>query len=192
MGAEMSIGLSITGLCKSPPVTLSGAKTGDVLVLTKPIGSGTLMAADMRGLARGEDVQACLDMMAQPQGNAAQILAKAHAMTDVTGFGLAGHLAGMCEASGVGMSIQLADVPLLDGALDLATQGVRSSLYPDNRAIAGIIAPDTPNAALMFDPQTGGGLLAAISPAQAMKLKDAPNIHVIGEVTDWIGVTFDG
>ena len=190
LGAELTIGLTITGLCSKPTTTLAGAKPGDLLVLTKPIGSGTIMAADMRRLARGADVQKCLDLMACPQGDIAKVLDKANAMTDVTGFGLAGHLAGMCVASGVGATVKLTDVPLIHGALDLATAGVRSSLYPENRAIKGVAAPDTARGALMFDPQTGGGLLAALSPEHAERLRGQPDVHVIGEVTDGVGITF--
>ena len=190
LGSELTIGLTITGLCSKPAITLAGAKPGDLLVLTKPIGSGTIMAADMRRLARGADVQMCLDLMARPQGDIAKVLDKANAMTDVTGFGLAGHLAGMCAESGVGATVKLADVPLIQGVLDLATAGVRSSLYPENRAIKGVAAPDTARSALMFDPQTGGGLLAALSPEHAERLRGQPDVHVIGEITDSVGVTF--
>jgi len=190
MGDGLTIGLSITGLCKRAPITLAGANVGDVLVLTKPIGSGTILAAEMRMLARGGDVLACYKVMIQAQDAAARLLKEAHAMTDVTGFGLAGHLAGICEASGVGAHIRLADVPLMDGALDLADAGIRSTLYPDNRNDPRVTAPGTANAALMFDPQTGGGLLAAVSKAKATALAKNPNVWIIGDIIDGSGVTF--
>ena len=193
LGDSLTIGLSITGLCDTPPVTLAGAKTGDVLVLTKPIGSGTILAAEMRGLARGNDVLSCYQHMICPQDEIGRVLRNAHAMTDVTGFGLAGHLAGICDASGVGAQVQLDDVPLMAGALDLAIAGVRSSLFPDNRNDARIAAPDTAKAALMFDPQTAGGLLAALPLAQAQKIaQDCPDMPftVIGHITDGAGVMF--
>ena len=158
----MTIGFTITGLCDAAPITIAGAKSGDVLILTKPIGSGVLMAAEMAGQARGADVVAALGLMAMGQAKAAQILSDAHAMTDVTGFGLAGHLSGMCEASGVDAIIDLDAVPLMQGALDLATSGMRSSLFKDNRSGAGPVFGD-----LLFDPQTAGGLLAAIDADQA-------------------------
>ena len=128
LGDELTIGFTITGLCDAAPITIAGAKSGDVLILTKPIGSGVLMAAEMAGQARGAEVVAALGLMAMGQAKAAQILSDAHAMTDVTGFGLAGHLSGMCEASGVDAIIDLDAVPLMQGALDLATSGMRSSL----------------------------------------------------------------
>lgn len=190
MGDSLTIGLSITGLCDTNPITLAGAKPGDALILTKPLGSGTIMAAEMRRLARGADVMACLKVMQHPQSDAAAALQAAHAMTDVTGFGLAGHLAGICTASGVGAAVRLKDVPLMQGALDLAKHGVRSSLYPDNRQIEGVFAPDTARAALMFDPQTGGGLLAAVPPDVATHLRPTDGFHRIGEITDTTGVTF--
>ena len=188
MGDTMTIGLSITGLCDAPPITLSGAKPGDALVLTKPIGSGVIMAADMRRQARGENVLACLKWMQTPQQDAALALRDAHAMTDVTGFGLAGHLSGMCTASQVGATVHLHDVPLMEGALELAEAGVRSSIYPDNRQIITGDLPDIAQADLMFDPQTGGGLLAAVEPSTAAALGDG--YWVIGSVTHEPGIRF--
>lgn len=190
MGDGLTIGLSITGLCKRAPITLAGAEVGDVLVLTKPIGSGTILAAEMRRLARGADVLGCYQTMIKPQDAAARLLKDAHAMTDVTGFGVAGHLAGICDASGVGADVRLVDVPLMDGALDLADAGIRSTLYPDNRNDRRITAPDTANGALMFDPQTGGGLLAAVPKAKARALAKEPNVWIIGEITKGSGVIF--
>lgn len=169
IGDELSIGFTITGLCHSAPITLSGAQAGDALILTKPIGSGTIMAAEMAGQARGAWVAAALDQMCQPQDAASRILSQAHAMTDVTGFGLAGHLAGLCEASGLGAKLQLEAVPLLPGALPLAETGIRSSLFAENQSIQ----PDLGGSAradLLFDPQTAGGLLAAVDPTQAETL----------------------
>lgn len=164
MGDEMTLGFTVTGLCARDPITLAGARAGDALILTKPIGSGVILAAEMAGRARGVDVAAAYTQMVQPQGRAADILAGAHAMTDVTGFGLAGHLMGMCEASGVGAVIDLDAVPVMQGALVLAAAGIRSTLHADNRAGAGaVLLPDGPKADLLFDPQTAGGLLAAVS-----------------------------
>ncbi|MBS1302367.1 selenide, water dikinase SelD [Loktanella sp. SALINAS62] len=167
LGAELTIGFTVTGLCDAAPITLGGAQVGDALILTKPIGSGTIMAAEMAGKGRGADVAAALAAMCQGQAQASTILRDAHAMTDVTGFGLAGHLRGICDASGVGANIVLADVPLLNSALALAAAGTRSSLFTDNETGAGAYeAAPGPRRDLMFDPQTAGGLLAAVSPGQ--------------------------
>ncbi|MBM1219918.1 selenide, water dikinase SelD [Ponticoccus sp. SC2-23] len=168
VGSELTIGFTVTGLCEAPPITLEGARPGDVLILTKPLGSGVIFAAEMASAAPGGVVAACLAHMQQPQGAASRCLAGASAMTDVTGFGLAGHLSGICAASGVAAEVVLADVPLMDGALALSEAGQSSSLLPANRQGAGvIIGADGPRGDLMFDPQTAGGLLAAIPEARA-------------------------
>jgi selenide,water dikinase len=169
-GAEFTLGFTVTGLADRPPLTLAGARPGDALILTKPLGSGTILAAEMRLAARGPDVAVCLAEMARPQGDAARLLRKAHAMTDVTGFGLAGHLLNMLDASGAGATLDLAAIPLYAGALDLAASGIRSTIWEANRAAAAarVTHDDGPLAALLFDPQTAGGLLAAV-PAKSVK-----------------------
>lgn len=189
-GDGLTIGLSVTGLCDREPISLGGAQPGDVLIVTKPIGSGTILAAEMRRRARGADVLACYDVMIEAQSQTAQLLRCAHAMTDVTGFGLAGHLAGICAASGVAVRVQIDNVPLMQGALALAQKGVRSSLYPDNRADPRVDAPDSAAAALMFDPQTCGGLLAAVSPKDAARLAQLDGFWIIGEIRAGSGVSF--
>ena len=194
-GAELTIGFTVTGTA-TRAITKDGAVPGDALILTKPLGSGTILAAEMAmaslpGLLLGEAVTTCLAAMLRPQGSAAAILAPyAHAMTDVTGFGLAGHLLEMMEASGTAATLHLADLPLLPGAEALATAGHASSLALDNRAAANwrMTAPDTPRTALLFDPQTAGGLLAAVPADQATALvqaltKAGDTAAIIGHVT---------
>ncbi len=163
LGSEMTLGFTITGLLDGPPITLAGAKPGDLLLLTQPIGSGVLLAAEMQLAAKGADIAALHDAMVQPQGEAAALLGKAHAMTDVTGFGLAGHCLNICEASGLAAEIDLSAIPLYSGALALSEQGLQSVLAPTNRAdtAARMKLPDDPRTALLFDPQTAGGLLAS-------------------------------
>jgi selenide,water dikinase len=173
-GAELTIGFTVTGTALRP-IGKGGAQPGDALILTKPLGSGTILAAEMAlarlpGLMLGEVWAACIDQMSRPQGDAAAILApKAHAMTDVTGFGLAGHLLEMLEASGTAATLCLSDIPMMTGALDLARAGHGSSLQPANLAAVGwrMTAPDDPRALLLTDPQTAGGLLAAVPSARA-------------------------
>jgi selenide,water dikinase len=170
-GDEFTIGFTLTGLLEGEPLTLAGARPGDALILTRALGSGVILAAAMRGLARGADIVACHAAMIRPQDSAARILRKAHAMTDVTGFGLAGHLANLCAASGLAAEVRLADVPLLTGAEALATRGIRSTLWAENRAAAApVFGASGPRGDLMFDPQTCGGLLAAVDPEQAPAL----------------------
>lgn len=196
MGSELTVGYSVTGLLRAAPVTLAGGQPGDVLVLSKPIGSGTVLAAEMAGRASGEDVLACWRAMEQGQGAAARVLAPiARAMTDVTGFGLAGHIDNICRASGTGAEITLEALPLLPGAEALAASGVASTLAPQNRAaLAGrFMAPDTARAALCVDPQTAGGLLAALPEEQAAQVLQelealGHRSHVIGRLTENAGV----
>lgn len=192
-GAELTIGFTVTGLADQP-ITKAGAKPGDVLILTKPLGTGTVLAAEMAmarlpGLVLGEAVAAAFASMAESLGPASAVLGPhAHAMTDVTGFGLAGHLLEMCEASGCGAEITLADLPLLPAAEDLAAAGEASSLAPANRAacLGRITGPLTSaRAALLFDPQTCGGLLAAVPAKAAPSLLAAlPGARVIGAMVD--------
>lgn len=180
VGTELTIGFTITGLVDRP-VRKGGARAGDVLILTKPVGSGTIMAADMAmahvpGLVLGEAVQTALATMQRSLGPAAAILAPvATAMTDVTGFGLAGHLLEMLQASGCGATLTLADIPFMPGAAALAAAGIASTLAPDNRAAVSwqMDVTDTPHAALLYDPQTAGGLLAAVPATQAERVLSA-------------------
>jgi len=170
LGDALTLGFTVTGLAARAPITLAGARPGDALVLTRGLGSGTLLAAAMQGRARGADVAAALAVMARPQGDAAAALGQAHAMTDVTGFGLAGHALAIGAASGVALRLDLATLPLLPGTEALATAGLRSTLWAENRAaLAGRLAGETQGAraALVFDPQTAGGLLAALPPGAA-------------------------
>lgn len=159
MGAELTIGFTVTGTRAQMPITVAGGKAGDALILTRPIGSGVIMAAHMQGIAGGRDVTKALQVMATPQHVEAAILGDANAMTDVTGFGLAGHVQALARASHVDAVLRLADIPFYDGARALSDKGVASSLMPANRADAAVEGVADP---LLFDPQTAGGLLAAI------------------------------
>ncbi len=198
VGSELTLGFTLTGL--APRATAKGgARPGDLLILTKPLGTGTILAAEMARAAPGRAVAACFASQTRALSPDAAILApEAHAMTDVTGFGLAGHLFEILDASACAAKLDLAQIPFLEGAADLAGQGHRSTLYPANRLAAQRMAlPDGPKAALLFDPQTAGGLLAAVPAARATALcaalRDAgAQAAVIGEVTEgfpWIDVT---
>ena len=189
IGAELTIGFSVTGLCQHKPITLSGAKPGDLIVLSKPIGTGTIMAGEMAMLASGAWVTQALRQMSTPQGDVAVALGHAHAMTDVTGFGLAGHLKNIAAASGVSITIDINAIQILPGALELAALGVRSSLFDDNADLAREIPTGiSPRQDLLFDPQTAGGLLAAIAPQDFAAISSSINIqnndlHIIGAVS---------
>ncbi|OSQ46585.1 selenide, water dikinase SelD [Marivita geojedonensis] len=188
LGDELTIGLAVTGLLDRDAITLGGAQDGAALILTKSIGTGVIMAALMSGKARGADVAGALDTMQQGQKTAAHILRDvAQAMTDLTGFGLAGHTQNICIASGLSATLTLDTIPLLPGALVLSERGEHSSLYANNRAGFSNI-PDSPHSRLLFDPQTGGGLLAAVPVDQADALVDTlrqnghPDSAIIGHL----------
>ncbi|MEM9344232.1 MAG: selenide, water dikinase SelD [Pseudomonadota bacterium] len=189
LGAELTVGFTVTGTLSGPPITLSGAQPGDQLILTRPLGSGTLLAADMALKAPGAANTALLAEMSLSQGPAAAILHGANAMTDVTGFGLAGHLMNILRASNLSAYLNLSDIPLLDGALARAESGTRSTLFPANRQATPISAPDGARTDLLFDPQTAGGLLASLPKEAASKaltkLTDAGyKAAIIGDLTD--------
>ncbi len=186
-GPEAALGFSVNGLVvAAAALRKGGLKAGDRLVLTKPLGTGVIFAAAMRGQARGRWVADALASMRQLSSAAAEALvaAGAHACTDVTGFGLAGHLAEMIRASGaVQVDLHLDALPALDGAIELFAQGFASSLQPENlRARHLIDGMDVhahhPKLPLLFDPQTAGGLLAAV-PADCVLKIDAIEIGVV-------------
>jgi selenide, water dikinase len=194
-GAELTIGFTVTGTARRA-IGKGGAQAGDALILTKPLGSGTILAAEM-ALARLPDMMVgevwadCIGQMLRPQGEASAILAPvAHAMTDVTGFGLAGHLLEMLEASCASATLRLDDIPLMTGALELAKAGHGSSLQPANLAAVSwrMTAPEDPRVQLLTDPQTCGGLLAAVpadhAEALVMALRtEGHEAAMIGEIT---------
>lgn len=189
MGDELTIGFTVTGLLDGPAITLAGARPSDRLLLTKPLGTGVILAAEMQLEAPGHVVAGAWAQMATSSGNAARILAPhATAMTDVTGFGLAGHLWNICEASGVAARLDQASVPVLPGANDLLATGLRSTIHGANEAavlgaINGLADP------ILFDPQTSGGLLAAVPADEADQVFRAlqdigvPAVE-IGEITE--------
>jgi len=168
-GAEFTLGFSVTGLADRA-VRQGRARPGDQLVLTKPIGTGVLLAAEMALLAGGRDLAACWESMARPQGGAARQLAEdARAMTDVTGFGLAGHLLSLLGEDACAR-LDLDALPVLDGAEAMAQAGVRSSLFEANQLTrAELDAPTGARSDLLLDPQTAGGLLAALPEDRARR-----------------------
>ena len=191
-GAEMAVGLTVNGAVRDgAPWRKAGATPGDRLVLTKALGTGVLMAAEMARAAQGRDVEAALRGMLVGNGAAVGILRQrgATACTDVTGFGLGGHLLEMLEASGCSAVLDEAALPLLPGAADLIAGGHASTLHPANRAALAAACDGTvPD--ILADPQTAGGLLAALPPdgadACVADLREAGygDATVIGDVAD--------
>jgi selenide,water dikinase len=169
-GAELSLGFSVNGFAdRDRLLSKEGMRPGDKLILTKPLGTGTLFAADMRQKAKARWIQNALAFMVQSNRAAAACVMRhgANACTDVTGFGLLGHLVEMTRPSAVDVELELGAVPLLDGAMETVGMGIFSSLQPQNvrlrRAIRNLdYASRYPEFPLIFDPQTAGGLLASI------------------------------
>ncbi|MGE3245414.1 MAG: selenide, water dikinase SelD [Beijerinckiaceae bacterium] len=174
-GAELTMGFSIQGAGEEAALLRkSGLQPGDAIVLTKPLGTGVLFAADMQHGARGRWIEAAIQSMLLDNAPAAAIFLEhgAHACTDVTGFGLAGHLGEMAQASGVEIAIDAPSLPLLEGAGELLKQGIASTLQDQNAhaALALFASACTARAAalpILFDPQTAGGLVAGVPAANA-------------------------
>ena len=152
------------------PKTKGMLKVGDRLVLTKPLGTGVMLAALMQGMLPGKTYRPLVQAMLQSNYVALRLIQEFNisAITDVTGFGLAGHLAEMLKASGMSGRIKMDDIPLLPGCQSLIDAGIESTLAPDNRLVAEKIELQTkdasaPRIASLFDPQTSGGLLFGIS-----------------------------
>lgn len=174
-GAELGLGFAVHGRVNPGRVLRkAGLQPGDRLILTKALGTGTLFAADMRHRARGRWIASAVVSMLQSNRDAARALL-AHsvtACTDVTGFGLLGHLVEMLKASNVDAEIELETLPILDGAEQTVRAGILSSLQPQNVRLRRVVVnpPDAtaePRFALLFDPQTSGGLLAAVPEVEA-------------------------
>jgi selenide,water dikinase len=169
-GAELAMGFAVNGLAdRERLLRKGGMRPGDRLILTKPLGTGTLFAADMRQKAKGRWIDAALASMVQSNRAAARCVHQhgATACTDVTGFGLLGHLVEMIKPSGVDVELMLSALPFLDGALDTVRLGILSSLQPQNvrlrRAVRDVNAfAQDERFPLIFDPQTAGGLLASV------------------------------
>lgn len=196
-GSETAVSVTINGLTESDTVFRKGGlRSGDGIILAKPVGTGVILAADMHLKAKGSWVDAVFEGMLKSNGEAASILRQAGipAVTDVTGFGLAGHLTEMLEASGTGAEIEIDRIPRYAGTSECIAAGVESTLVPSNRehlqkrweveAEPGVVD------AILYDPQTSGGLLAGVPPSMIdeviLQLRDAgyEQAACIGRVTD--------
>lgn len=183
---DLKFGYAVTGVINPKSIWRNvGAKPGDALVLTKPIGTGVIATALKAGKAPSGSVDAAIASMTRLNRDAAEVLHKfadsggksspIHAVTDVTGFGLLGHAREMASGSAVSLRINHAKVPLLPGAREAAHGGFLAGGLKSNREfIASCVqfsaAVKEDSRALLFDPQTSGGLLIAIAPEQAAAL----------------------
>jgi selenide,water dikinase len=175
-GRELALGFAVNGLADEDIASVmrkGGLQPGDVLILTKPIGTGTLFAAHERLQARGRWIDAALVSMCQSNRLGAKCLREhgATACTDLTGFGLLGHLVEMTRLSGVDVNLDLSALPILEGAEETSAAGILSSLQLANVRLRRALrnqqeAASHPRYPLIFDPQTAGGLLASIPAAR--------------------------
>ena len=200
---EPKYGLCVTGLVHPNRVTAKAhARPGDLLLLTKPLGTGVITTAHKRGLASATDLAAAVASMTKLNRRAAELAdgSTLHSATDITGYGLLGHAAELARNSAVGLRIALERVPLLPGALDYARQGIFPGGLSRNREYLlseGTVrlAEDLPEAhtQLLFDPQTSGGLLFAVPAHEEAPLRErfaaaGEPIWPIGEVIEGQGI----
>ncbi len=172
---EPKFGLAVNGLVHPERYwSNSAARPGDVLILTKPIGSGVLFNANIKGMVSAAALETCIGHLKTLNRVACEVLRaySIRAATDVTGFGLAGHAYEMARGSGVTLTIHLDQLPIMPEALDMYRRGMTTGVNAHNRAmVKASIAfkgdwPDW-HREIVFDPQTSGGLLAAVDPAQS-------------------------
>lgn len=193
--AELKYGLSVTGVVHPARIwRKGGAQAGDRLLLTKALGTGVIASAIKRGQASPEAVEAAARSMTTLNRRAMELLleGEVHACTDVTGFGLLGHACEMLEGSSVGFVVASGAVPVLPGALEYVTRGLKPGGLRRNReyrAAQVLFQPSVSEAVaeLLFDPQTSGGLLAAVPEQRAGQLlercrREGMEAALIGEV----------
>lgn len=195
--AEPKYGLVVTGIVNADRVlTNAGARPGDVLVLTKPLGSGILTTALKKGRLSEATTNRIVQIMVTLNRAAAEALegVEVHALTDVTGFGLLGHLMEMLNAAGVGARLKAADVPTVDEVWSLAREGIypggaKRNLDRVESSVTWDVATPQESKIALADPQTSGGLLIAVAAADVDRLlgrlvdAGVPDAAVIGEIT---------
>ena len=196
---EPKYGLAVTGFVHPDKVlTNSGAKPGDVLLFTKPIGIGILTTAAKADLASEEGLNLAYKMMTTLNKSARDAMVKynVHSCTDVTGFGLLGHTYEMAEGSDVEITLDVDAIDLIPEALEFARMGILPAGMYRNRKFAepGVDAGDTELAKqdMLYDPQTAGGLLMAVAPEDADALFEelkttVPSAQRIGSVAEYTG-----
>ena len=197
---QIMFGYSVTGVIDPQKIaTNSGARVGDVIILTKPIGTGVISTGIKFGKTSTEVAAASVETMLTPGAHAAEAMRDfgVRAATDVTGFALVGHAWEMACASDVTIEIDSARVPVLDGALELAAAGMLTSGDKSNRDYVGHEVSIADNVGkemqhLLFDPQTAGGMLIAASSEKAEVLlqrlrENYPRVNIIGEVKEASG-----
>ena len=178
---EPKFGLAVNGIVHPDKLwTNAGARVGDVLVLTKPIGSGVIFNANIKQWVSPEALSECIRLLTTLNRAACEIMQDfaIHAVTDVTGFGLAGHSYEMARASDVTLVLHMDRLPLMPEALEMYRRGVNTGVNPHNRCMVQNdlrLEGDWPawHQEILYDPQTSGGLLAAVAPQDADALVQA-------------------
>jgi selenide, water dikinase len=189
---EMKFGYAITGTVHPDRVLANaGARPGDALLLTKPIGTGVISTALKRGIAAESHMQAAIESMTRLNRAAAEPLAEAnaHGCTDITGFGLVGHAREMAIASKVTLEIDARQIEFLPGALDYARAGALPAGLKNNREFASCaidLPPEIPPEveSLLYDPQTSGGLLISLPEAGVARIGVGRRIGRVREKGD--------
>ena len=182
---EPKFGLAVTGLINPKKIWRNiGAKPGDQLILTKPIGSGVLLNANKKKLVSEKALNECIDSLLELNKKAAEVLAnfEIHAATDVTGFGLAGHAMEMLSGSGLTFHFTLDKIPIFREAMEMYNRGVTTRANKNNRVLVennwSFKEKDLIKEELMLDPQTNGGLLVATPESKTQSIIDA--LHEAG------------
>jgi len=200
---EPKYGLAVIGTVHPDGIwPKNGAKPGDALFLTKPLGTGLIMAGYKKGLAGTQQLDRAVSWMRTLNKDVADVLRplSPNAVTDVTGFGLFGHCHEMADRSGVRIRLDSARFPAIDGALDIARQGIRTSGDPRNRDFAAKhVSSDGVSETMLamgYDPQTAGGLLVSVPAEQGPALEaefQAKKLFVrrVGRVEEGTGVVVD-
>ncbi len=191
---EPKFGLAVTGFSEREPITQSGALPGQLIVLTKPVGVGVLVKALKEGKIREEDMKNAIYYMTMLNDKASLLMLEvgASACTDVTGFGLIGHLYKMCRASGVGATVYAGRVPLHEGSLDFAKEKLfPKGAYENYRFVQPVLETNLEDfrVYLLCDPVTSGGLLFTIDKEREEELYEKAretgvDVWVIGETRE--------